>query len=314
MHAERLPSRNQSWGLPFCASARSAVPQPPRHSKRVSSPSPTRRGGSARQRPRQPCHGTRRIRRIGAAGRPRPARECFHRLRPQPRRPARRHLSAADRSSSRSTPSGGPPRFQTLTSFRPTRSRRCRDRAGRRGPARIPASRRPARLHQSADRPTLHPHRLPAEPRSSHAERPGRRGRRAGAAAVRVLRARGDQPADAHDRRGQTPPESVASPPGHRPDHVRPPQQPLRPRRRRRARLFRRSGLSRRWCPAISGSPKRRATANRCSSTTTARPGRRPMSGWPRSSCAASVRVRRRRNDGARAAAAPRARSGRPAR
>ena len=54
----------------------------------------------------------------------------------------------------------------------------------------------------------------------------GRRG--AGAAAVRVLRARGPDPAAADRRAGARQPQPAPDDPGHRADHVRPAQQPVR--------------------------------------------------------------------------------------
>ena len=116
---------------------------------------------------------------------------------------------------------------------------------------------------------------------------------RAGAAAVRVLRARGPQPSDA-DRSsgcsGTFNPRSAD--PGRRADDVRPPQQPLRAGRRRRARPSRRQGLRHRDPAQRPGLRGAVATASRCCSTTSAAPARRPISISPARCCGARPRHR----------------------
>ncbi len=94
----------------------------------------------------------------------------------------------------------------------PRRSYRLRD-------ALSPDPRR-TRLRLCADR--LSAGALPA-----HRQRDDGVRRGAGAAAVRVLRARGPDPAPAHHRAGARQPQSGAGDPGPGADHVRPPQQPL---------------------------------------------------------------------------------------
>ena len=65
--------------------------------------------------------------------------------------------------------------------------------------ARVPAA---GRAREPDEGLRLRADRLPALARAADRQRAGRRARRAGAAAVRVLRARGAEPAAAHDRAG----------------------------------------------------------------------------------------------------------------
>ena len=166
---------------------------------------------------------------------------------------------------------------------------RRRNRTGRAGPPRISgcATRWPpcalARALQ------FRPDRLPAQPRPAHPERPGRRRRGAGPAAMRVLCPGGHQRPGPHHRDGQARPQSGPPPARDRADHVRSAQQPVGPGRGRCPRLLRRRPSTTPSSPAISASPRRRATASRCCSTISARPAPRPMSGWPAKCCAASA-------------------------
>ena len=101
------------------------------------------------------------------------------------------------------------------------------DRAGRRG-GRAGRRRRPrapprAGARRRTGRLGLDPRRLPAVARHPHGERAHRRGRGPGPDPVRVLRARGPDPADRHDQPRPRPPQ-----PGPR-DHRRPADDVRRP-------------------------------------------------------------------------------------
>ena len=104
------------------------------------------------------------------------------------------------------------------------RARRRRGRAGRRGRSRATARPR----HRRGARPVgLDPGRLPALARPAHRQRADRHGRGADPDPVRVLRARGPDPADRDDQPGPRPPASRARDLGRRAHDVRRPDQPL---------------------------------------------------------------------------------------
>ena len=83
------------------------------------------------------------------------------------------------------------------------------------------------------------------------------------AAAVRVLRAGGDQQPDAYDRCGAAPVQSAAAPVGYPADHVRPAEQPVGPGRKGRPQSLRRLGLRRddpAQHPAVGSAKPRQAS------------------------------------------------------
>ena len=129
------------------------------------------------------------------------------------------------------------------------------------------------------------PPRLPAVARPPDGQRAHRRGRRAGAAPVRVLRPRRDQRAPRHRRARAGEPEPAAPDRRHPADHVRRPHQPVEGRRRGDPLPLRRQGLRDGRARATSASPRRRATACRSSSTTSSRAAPRPTWPSPASSC-----------------------------
>ena len=200
-----------------------------------------------------------------------------------PRGAARRaeRLRRADR---RAAPRGGHPQ----------------DRAAVPGPG--PGERRPGRRRDRAGRPrrtasgacasrcgrpphaTTSSSSTPRPRWAADPERAVRRRRRAGAAAVRVLRARGPLRSAEHDRAGGRVAEPGPRDRGHRAVHGRPAAEPDPAGGERGARALRRRGLRRPPCRATCGSPRRPRSASRSSSTTSGRRGPRATSTWRASS------------------------------
>ena len=116
-----------------------------------------------------------------------------------------------------------------------------RDRAGRHGRPHAPP--RPGARRGAGGTLGHLPDRLPALARPADGQRAGRRAPAAGAAAVRILRARRAQPAAPDGRADPRRVQPGAVDPRRRADHVRPPQQPLAAGRRRRPRLPRQGGV-----------------------------------------------------------------------
>ena len=146
-----------------------------------------------------------------------------------------------------------------------------RDRAGHGRRARAPPARAAARGGGAL---RLRPHRHPAVAGAADAERADRRRRRAGAAAVRVLRPRGAVRSDEHDPPGRRIAEPRAGNRRHRAVHGRPAPEPDPAGDRTRCAGTSTAGLhdqSRATCAC----PRRRRSANRSCSTTSARRGRR---------------------------------------
>ena len=156
----------------------------------------------------------------------------------------------------------------------------------------LPAAEGGRRSSDAADGAGLHlrARRLPALAQSPDDQRHGGEPRGAGAAAMRVLRARGAQPDPSTVERVRTGLNPELAHPRHRPDHVRRPQQALRPGGGGRARAYGRQGLPARSFRATCGSRKRRRTASRRCSTTSNAPAARPICGSPARSSSASAR------------------------
>ena len=125
-----------------------------------------------------------------------------------------------------------------------------------------PPARRGARQRSGRSLGRL-PDRLPAVARPAHGQRAGRGRCDPGAAAGRVLRARGAEPAAPDGRARPGALQSRAVDPRRRPDHVRPPQQPLGAGRRTMSAPASARSCSTPSSRATCGSRRRRAMAFR---------------------------------------------------
>ena len=142
----------------------------------------------------------------------------------------------------------------------PPRRRGDRARLARR-PRAAPAH-RARRVPRAVARPVpLRLHRLPAVARAAHDQRVRRGARGAHPDPVRVLRARGPQPAAQQHRADRAAPQSQARRLDDPADHVRRAHQPGQPGRAGRARSLPRPGAEHAHSRAPCASPRRRATA-----------------------------------------------------
>ena len=128
----------------------------------------------------------------------------------------------------------------------------------------------------------FHLHRFAAEPRASHPQYADGGRFRADSHSMRVLRARGIEPAPQHDSHGAEASEP-RSPDRGRPSHdVRQEAQPVEPGRPGSHILFRRKGLRDRDTAETSGSASARPSDAPFFSMTFRAPGRRAISSWRR--------------------------------